>query len=174
MSAGRELLAARPPRAPGRCRSLLVSVATTVLDAGLFALATPLLAGPALTAARWGSGAIGAVANFALHRRWAFRARGEPALPQLGRYAAAAGAAVPLATLVWWLLLAATGWDPRLLQLASMALVWLGFTFPILHRWVFAPHASPSSPHPAACFNDTATTEIYPLSLHDALPISHV
>src|SRR5258708_40209491 len=32
--------------------------------------------------------------------------------------------------------------------------------------------------HPSLCcvifFNDTATTEIYTLSLHDALPISHV
>src|SRR5690348_18204540 len=31
-----------------------------------------------------------------------------------------------------------------------------------------------SRPHPPFFFNDTATTEIYTLSLHDALPISSV
>src|SRR5262249_61915532 len=30
----------------------------------------------------------------------------------------------------------------------------------------------PSTPPPSLFFNDTPTTEIYPLSLHDALPIS--
>src|SRR5258708_29703127 len=32
----------------------------------------------------------------------------------------------------------------------------------------------PPSPLSFFFFNDTATTEIYPLSLHDALPISHL
>ncbi|MBI5500266.1 MAG: GtrA family protein [Deltaproteobacteria bacterium] len=144
----------RRPPTPARRRSLLVSVATTALDAGLFALATLFLAGPALAAARWTSGAIGAIANFALNRRWAFRTRDQAALPQLGRYAVAASAAVTLATLVWWSLHAATGWDPRLLQLASMAIVWLGFTWPVLRRWVFAPTSS--SPPPAAARSSRA------------------
>src|SRR5256885_6531630 len=36
-----------------------------------------------------------------------------------------------------------------------------------------APTASISKESPVFFFNDTATTEIYPLPLHDALPISH-
>src|SRR5690349_23801068 len=31
---------------------------------------------------------------------------------------------------------------------------------------------TPTTPRPSSLFNDTATTEIYTLSLHDALPIS--
>src|ERR1035437_6174252 len=34
-----------------------------------------------------------------------------------------------------------------------------------------APHLAPDDPHLFFFFNDTATTEIYTLSLHDALPI---
>jgi putative flippase GtrA len=120
-----------------RRRSVLVSVATTALDAGLFALCTLLMVGPALLAARWGSGAVGAVANFVLNRRWAFRARGTRAAPQVGRYSVTALVAVSLATAVWWLLHATTGWDPRLLHILSMAAVWLAFTFPVLRAWVF-------------------------------------
>src|SRR2546421_12287245 len=49
------------------------------------------------------------------------------------------------------------------------------------YRHVCAPHSFltsspvilPSSPLPFFFFNDTATTEIYTLSLHDALPILH-
>lgn len=120
-----------------RRRSLLVSVATTVLDAGLFALGTLVLAGPALVAARWASGAVGAAANFALNRTWVFRPRDERARGQALRYAAAAACAVTLATGLWWLLRSATGWDPRLLHLASMAAIWLAFTFPVMRDWVF-------------------------------------
>jgi putative flippase GtrA len=122
-----------------RRRSVLVSVATTALDAGLFALGTLVLAGPALLAARWGSGAVGAVANFVLNRRWAFRARGTRAAPQFGRYSVTALIAVSLATAVWWGLRLATGWDPRLLHILSMAAVWLVFTFPVMRAWVFRP-----------------------------------
>src|SRR2546427_11158268 len=37
-----------------------------------------------------------------------------------------------------------------------------------------SPHSTDRTPSPSSClffFNDTATTEIYTLSLHDALPI---
>src|SRR5207244_10807715 len=36
---------------------------------------------------------------------------------------------------------------------------------------VHVEHCSLSVVFPCFCFSDTATTEIYPLSLHDALPI---
>jgi putative flippase GtrA len=111
-------------------------VATTVIDAGLFALCTLVLAGTALVAARWTCGAIGAVANFALNRAWAFRARNGSPGPQAARYGLTAFAAVSLATLAWWLLREATGWDPRLLHLMSMAVVWVAFTYPLLRSWV--------------------------------------
>lgn len=120
-----------------RQRSLAVSLATTALDAGLFALGAPFLAGPALVALRWLSGAAGAAANFSLHRAWVFRGPGGSVVRQAGRYAATALAAVTLATLIWWMLRVATGWDPRLLHLASLAAVWFVFTFPMLRVWVF-------------------------------------
>jgi putative flippase GtrA len=136
---------------PARRRSLAASLVTTALDAGLFALATLFLAGPPLTAARWGTGALGAVANFLLNRRWAFRVRGQAALPQAGRYALTALAAVSLATAIWWMLSAATGRDPRLLHLASLGVVWLGFTFPVLRAWVFVvPRSTSSAAAPGA------------------------
>ncbi len=121
-----------------RQRSLTVSLVTTFLDAGLFALCTLSLAGPLLLMARWTCGAIGAVSNFLLNRNWAFSSAGQDAWRQVARYTVTAVAAVTLAALLWWLLRLVTGWDARLLHLLSLALVWLGFTFPMLRRWVFA------------------------------------
>lgn len=125
-----------------RARALLVSVATTVLDAGLFALCTVLLAGALpLLLARWCCGAAGAVANFSLNRSWTFQARDRAVLGQAARYALTSLAAITLATVAWWLLRLATGWDPRLLHLLSLGLIWLVFTFPVMRRWVFRPAA---------------------------------
>src|ERR1039458_6333195 len=42
---------------------------------------------------------------------------------------------------------------------------------PRLSKTLPAPMKRPSRPNPFFFFNDTATTEIYTLSLHDALPI---
>ncbi len=125
-------------------RSLLVSLLTTALEAGLFAACTFLWMGVgALVVARWICGGIGAGCNFALNRVWAFKHSDARLRVQLVRYALAAVTAVSLATLVWYCLLRVTGWDPRLLQLVSMALVWLSFTFPLLRGWVF--RSSPSA-----------------------------
>ena len=122
-----------------RTRSLGVSLVTTALDAGLFALCTVFFAGGvALLAARWLCGALGAVANFSLNRAWAFHSGGGSVLGQAGRYALTSLVAITLATVVWWLLRLATGWDPRALHLLSLGLIWLGFTFPVMRRWVFA------------------------------------
>ena len=55
----------------------------------------------------------------------------------MGRFALIALSAVCLATAVWWVVYTLTGWDPRLVHLASMGLVWLSFTFPLLRNWVF-------------------------------------
>jgi putative flippase GtrA len=131
------------PARPGklRLRSLAVSLVTTVIDAGLFAVCAALLCGLTLVWARWVCGAIGAVCNFALNRAWAFRARRALVLPQLGRYGLMAILSVSLATLVWWLLRLTTGLDPRLLHLMSLGLVWLCFSFPMLRGWVFRPAA---------------------------------
>ncbi len=122
-------------------RSAGVSVITTLVDAGLFALCTLLLAGAALLCARWLCGAVGALCNFSLNRVWAFRVQRGKVLPQLWRYGVTALASVSLATLVWWALRAATGADPRLLHLCSLALVWLLFSFPMLRGWVFCAGA---------------------------------
>ena len=122
-----------------RVRSLAVSLASTALDFGLFALCTVMLAGfTALAAARWITGALGAGANFALNRVWAFKSTDAGVFSQAWRYALAAVSAVSLATLLWVLIHTLTGWDPRLVHLLSMALVWLGFTYPLLRGWVFA------------------------------------
>ena len=133
-----------------RKRSLGVSLLTTVLDAGLFALCTLFFAGgAALLLARWLCGAVGAVANFSLNRAWAFDARGAGVLRQAGRYALTSLLAISLATAVWWLLRLTTGWDPRALHLLSLGLIWLGFTFPMMKRWVFRapPAAKPLAGH---------------------------
>ena len=122
-----------------RIRSLAVSLASTALDVGLFALCTFLLAGfTALAAARWITGALGAGCNFALNRVWAFKSTETNAFSQAWRYALAAASAVSIATILWVLIQSSTGWDPRLVHLVSMALVWVGFTYPLLRGWVFA------------------------------------
>jgi putative flippase GtrA len=85
-----------------RIRSLLVSLASTALDVGLFALCTFLLAGfTALAAARWITGALGALCNFALNRAWAFRSTKTQVFSQAWRYALAAAGAVSIATALW-------------------------------------------------------------------------
>jgi putative flippase GtrA len=127
---------------PERCRSLLASLVSTALDAGLFALATLALVGSSLVAARWSAGALGAVANFGLNRCWAFRHRGGHLGPQAVRYGVTAVLAVTLATALWWALARTTPLDLRLLHLLSLAAVWLAFTFPLLGRWVFAQTSS--------------------------------
>src|SRR2546422_472572 len=43
---------------------------------------------------------------------------------------------------------------------------------PVRHRYLFSSIYHPPIPFSFFFFNDTATTEIYTLSLHDALPIS--
>lgn len=122
-------------------RSLCVSLITTLIEAGLFAICTRLLAGAALLCARWFCGAVGALCNFSLNRSWAFRARRGFVLQQLERYALTALVSVSLATVVWWALRSVTGADPRLLHLGSLAIVWLLFTFPMLRGWVFRASA---------------------------------
>jgi putative flippase GtrA len=122
-----------------RVRSLATSLISTALDFGLFALCTFLLAGfTALAVARWITGALGAGCNFALNRAWAFKSTDGSMFGQAWRYALAAVSAVSMATLLWVLIHTLTGWDPRLVHLVSMALVWLGFTYPLLRGWVFA------------------------------------
>jgi putative flippase GtrA len=125
-----------------RLRSLAVSLATTALDAGLFALCALSLAGRALIIARWACGAVGALANYALNRGWAFRCRQGAGATPLLRYAVTAGAAVSLATALFAAATVLLAWDARLLHLLSMAVVWLLFTFPLLRRWVFAARLS--------------------------------
>ena len=116
-------------------RSLAVSAATTALDFGLFAALAS--SGSGLLLARWASGAVGAGANYALNRRWAFGARRERKRTQAPRYAATALAAVTLATAVFALLRSATDASPLVLHPVSLGSVWLVFTFPLLSRWVF-------------------------------------
>ncbi len=124
-----------------RLRSLAVSLVTTLIDFGLFSLCALVALGSALTWARWLSGAVGAVCNFALNRGWAFHSH-DRAAPQALRYGLTALAAVSAATLLFAGLRLATPWDPRLLHLLSLGLVWVGFTFPMLRAWVFRRPAS--------------------------------
>ena len=135
-----------------RVRSLLVSALTATLEITAFAFCTALLAGRALLAARWAAGASGAVANFLLNRRWAFRRRDVRARGQAARYAVTALAAVTLATTVWWSLVTAAPVDPRLAHMASLVGVWLVFTYPVMARWVFVLPAqrAPATDAPAA------------------------
>ena len=123
-------------------RSLAVSVITTALDVALFALCTVTLAKHHLTAARAACALVGALANFALNRAWAFRHWYSGPASRLGRYAVTALTAVVIGTALWHLLWHTTHADPRLLQLISMALIWALFTFPMFRAWVFRPDRS--------------------------------
>ena len=124
-----------------RLRSLAVSLVTTLIDLGLFTLCKLIVIGSALTWVRWLSGAVGAVCNFLLNRRWAFGALEGRATRQAVRYGLTALCAVSLATAIFALGRLLTPWDPRLLHLLSLGLVWLGFTFPMLRGWVFRRRA---------------------------------
>jgi putative flippase GtrA len=124
-------------------RSLSVSLITSGLEIALFFLSTVLLAGgTALLAARWICGSLGAVMNFTLNRLWAFQTAGGSVQGQAARYAVTAISAVTLATVVFGIFYAVTGLDPRILHLFSMAVVWTGFTFPMLRHWVFGAKSS--------------------------------
>ncbi len=125
-------------------RSVSVSVASTTLDFGIFALASFFVIGPALVLARWLAGAVGAVANFTLNRRWAFasgrpgeRRTRSPLGAEAGRYTLLALGSITLATSIWWFLSRLTPLNPRVLHPISMALVWILFSYPLLRRWVF-------------------------------------
>lgn len=123
-------------------RSLAVSLLTTLLDFSLFAACTlVLVGGTALCGARWICGAVGACCNFLLNRVWAFDARSGSAWSQAARYAITAAVSVTLGTILFALLRLITGWDARVLHLASMGLVWACFSFPLLRGWVFRRHA---------------------------------
>ena len=127
---------ARPIRFT-RLRSAAVGIASAGLDAGLFALCTLVwTGGQALVLARWICAALSAVGNFAGNRSFAFGSA-QPLGRQLGRYGLAALVGISLTTATWWALATSTGWDPRLTHLISLILVWAGFTFPVLRRWVF-------------------------------------
>lgn len=120
-----------------RRKAAATSVASTVVDAGLFSLAALFLVGPALLAARWICGVLGAATNFTINRRFTFRATRDQLGPQALRYGVTALVTITVATALWWALVRITGADPRLVHLASLALAWLLVTFPLLHRWVF-------------------------------------
>lgn len=123
-----------------KLRSLLVGLGSAGVDVGLFALCSLIWAGGlALLLARWSCGALSALFNFSANRWWAFACRGNRLHRQLVRYSLAAGAGVSLTTGLWWVLWSLTGWDPRLVHLVSLALVWLGFSYPVLRGWVFRP-----------------------------------
>lgn len=109
-------------------------------EIAVFALCTVLIAGgSALVVARWVCGLVGGVGNFLLNRLWAFGAARAPARGQVARFAATALTAVSLATACWYVLYTLTGWDPRLVHVASIVIVWMTFTYPVLRGWVFRP-----------------------------------
>lgn len=122
-------------------KSVLTSLGTSALDVGLFALASTFVGGLALLLARWLTSAVGALANFAINRRWAFAASDAEHAKlsrQAARYGCVALVSITLGTASWWLMRQLTPWDPRLLHVLSLALVWLVFTFPALRGWVFS------------------------------------
>lgn len=121
-----------------RTKSALVGLVSAGIDAGLFALCTLFWAGiSALVIARGACACSSAVFNFAANRSWAFKSTGK-VRKQLLRYIAAAAMGIGLATGTWWFIQSSTGWNPRLVHLLSLVLVWALFTYPVLRRWVFS------------------------------------
>ncbi len=118
-------------------KSMIASGATAGVEFAAFWVCALTWGGAALAAARWGIGAAGAALGFALNRRFAFGERAEPKRAQGARYAVVSLTAVTLATGLFAVLGRAVSLDPRWLHAVSTLLVWRGYTFPLMRRWVF-------------------------------------
>ncbi len=125
-------------------KSAMASVMTGSIELIIFFAASFTIAGRALIAARWLIGATGALANYGVNRRWAFANRDAPKREQGLRYGLTAFGAVCIGTALF-AVLCAFEVDARLAHVVSMSLVWLGFTYPTMKRWVFAEPLSGSS-----------------------------
>jgi putative flippase GtrA len=117
-------------------RHQLGAVLATALDfLVMIAAVEGLHAAPALAAAA--GAAAGAVANFALGRRWVFRATSADVLPQAGRYAAVSAASAGWNALGEYALNGA-GHVEYVVARAMVALaVGLLWNFPLQRRFVF-------------------------------------
>ncbi len=120
-----------------RKKSALVGLLSAGIDAGLFAACTLFWAGMSvLVIARGLCACASAIFNFMANRSWAFNSTGK-VRKQLIRYVVAAATGIGMTTTTWWLIQSRTGWNPRLVHLLSLLLVWMFFTYPVLRRWVF-------------------------------------
>ena len=132
MACSKEMVVTSP-----RMKSALVGLVSAGIDAGLFAFVTLFWAGMGtLVIARGVCAGTSAVFNFLANRTWAFKSKGKMR-KQLTRYVLAAVAGIGMTTATWWFIQSRTGWNPRLVHLLSLVLVWAFFTFPVLRRWVF-------------------------------------
>lgn len=74
------------------------------------------------------------VVNFLLNRRWAFRARRTPVLPQLVRHGVVAGGSTLLILPLLWLFVSEFGMPYQLGWVVAASVAFLTWTFP-MHRW---------------------------------------
>ena len=127
-----------------RTKSMLASGATAGAELAVFAAVATTAAGPALAFARWLIGVAGAGLGFALNRRYAVEPTDEPKRRQGARYLACSVSAATLATGLFAVVMRGGGLDPRLVHVGSTLLVWRGYTFPVMKRWVFRRGATGS------------------------------
>ena len=120
-----------------RTRSMITSGSTAGAELLVFLMASTVLNGAALAAARWLIGASGSGVNFAVSRRWAFAPTGARKRAQGARWALISLSAVSLATLLWWSVVHWAGVDARVAHVGSVLGVWLFYTYPLMRRWVF-------------------------------------
>lgn len=119
-------------------KSLSVSILTSLLDLSIFTLASLLFIGPALVFSRVFSSTIGALSNFFLNQRWAFKHRvRRKTSAELGKYALTALGAISLGTLIFCLFIQIFPTYPKTIHIVSLALVWLSYSYPMMKGWVF-------------------------------------
>jgi putative flippase GtrA len=85
------------------------------------------------------AGALYAVLNFLVNRRWAFRSRHAAPWPQFARHLAVVGGGMALGTALLWLLVGRVGLPYPVGWGIGGSLCFLGWTFPMQRFFAYAP-----------------------------------
>lgn len=84
------------------------------------------------------SGAVGAVVNYSINRRWTFQANGEKKMIQVPRFAITVAGSIFLKSTGTYLLTHYGAIDYKISRLIIDLFVAIGFNFPMQKYWVFS------------------------------------
>jgi len=116
-----------------RARTELATFSRSLLDFGALIGLTEL-AGVNYVLATWVGTIVGALANFAINKVWAFYARGSPMIPTMTRFIAVQAGSSGLHTAGVWLLTRFARLPYPISKLVVAATVYLTWNYP-LNRW---------------------------------------